>query len=84
MNNEQLRAQRALDVQSACNVSGVAHSLADLCSEVLQETRSTGALRSDPAIRLYVAKLADLCGLEYAYPLESDAACAEIAAGGGL
>jgi hypothetical protein len=69
------RFEEALLVQNACNACGVAGSLFEICKQVLHETHSTDAVRRDPAVRLFVAKLADMCGLEYTWPVDADLAC---------
>jgi hypothetical protein len=71
------RYQDALDVQNACNPSGVAHSLHEICCEVSREGGGTDAVRRDPAVRLFVAKLADLCGLDYTWPMGDHETCQE-------
>lgn len=55
------RFQNALDIQTACNPSGIAHSLIAACAEVREEGGGTDAIKSDPAVRLMVYQLAYLC-----------------------
>lgn len=69
---QQRRIQHALDVQNACNISGVAHSLAELCRELHGDGVAIRQLPDAPEVRLFVAKLADLCGLLCSYPLEDE------------
>jgi hypothetical protein len=69
------RYAEALAVQDACNLSGVAHSLIEMCSVIRAEGGDSDAIRHDPAVRLFVAKLADLAGLDYTWPADSSAAC---------
>ena len=72
------RYAEAIAVQDACNPSGVAHSLIEVFRQVRAEGGDTDAQRSDPAVRLFVAKLADLCGLDYTWPRDADQACIEL------
>lgn len=59
--------QGALDVQNACNASGVANSLKDLFSKVWVEARElnqgTHYVNTHPAVVMYVHKLCDLVGI---------------------
>ena len=62
--------QQALDVQNACNSSGVALSLAnEIIPAVRDELRANGgfadtdAVNSHPAVIMFIAKLGDLAGL---------------------
>jgi len=76
--------KEALDVQMACNPSGVTHSLYEVLTVHLQGA-DTAAKRSDPAVVLFVAKLADLVGLDYQWPSEAEVECerrAKMAAAG--
>lgn len=61
--------QSALDVQDACNMSGVALSLAnEIIPAVRQESRDAGGfgdteyVNTHPAVVLFVAKMAELSG----------------------
>src|ERR1700744_5276046 len=46
----------------ACNLSGIALSIAEACHEIREhETSATAALCQDPAIRLMVYQLAPIC-----------------------
>jgi hypothetical protein len=63
----------ALSVQNACNLSGVAHSFADLCVAMHSAGLGTGAICDHPASQLYAAKVADLTGLNYHYPAAAEA-----------
>ena len=71
------RFSEALAVQDACNVSGVARSLVEVIDAARKdpECRSTGDFARDPAVALFVAKLADLCGLAYTWPASVEQAC---------
>lgn len=80
------RFQDALSVQNACNPSGVAYSLWKCCCAVSRYHAGTDAVRTDPAVKLFVAKLADLVGLDYQWPRDAERKCefhAAIAARGG-
>jgi hypothetical protein len=68
------RAAQAINIQNASNLSGVSHSLVELCCELLSEGVSTANLRHTAEVRLYVAKLADMCGFACDYPREDEVA----------
>lgn len=55
------RFKLALQSQSACNVSGLAHSVVEMCREVRAEG---GAIEDDPAIALVVYQMAYLCKVD--------------------
>jgi len=63
----------ALAVQNASNISGVAHSYADLCVAMRQAGLGTSAICDHPASQLYAAKVADLTGLNYHFPSAAEA-----------
>jgi hypothetical protein len=63
----------ALAVQNASNLSGVAHSYADLCVAMHQAGLGTSAICDHPASQLYAAKVADMTGLNYHYPAAAEA-----------
>lgn len=65
-------ANEAIFVQSACNASGVAHSLARLMVFLGQCLDDTGKRNSHFLVQLYTAKLADLAGMEYSYPFDAE------------
>lgn len=69
----------ALSVQNASNISGVAHSLADLCVAMHAAGLSTTAICDHPATQLFVAKLADLSGVNYFWPASAALKAQEIA-----
>lgn len=73
--------QNAMDVQDACNLSGVVHSLAELLPRIRQEPDCTGTdyVNRHPIVVMYVNKLASLTGNDFnkAY----DAVTAKIAEG---
>lgn len=62
---ERAWAQDALRVQNASNLSGVAHSFAEMLSAMVAAGLDTEARANHPATRLYVCKIADLAGLNY-------------------
>lgn len=53
----------AIDVQDACNSSGVVHLLKDMLSYLVEQGGSTNANNQHAAVRLVIAKLADLSHL---------------------
>jgi hypothetical protein len=59
--------QNAIDVQNACNASGVANSLKDLFSKIWEEARELGQgthyVNTHPAVVMFVHKLCDLSGV---------------------
>ena len=57
----QLLAKEAIQVQDACNPSGVAHFLMEVFEMLHDEGADTAAKCNDPIIRIVVSKLADLC-----------------------
>lgn len=60
-------AQEALDVQNACNLSGVVHSLARVVTmlRALPECTGTEWCNTHPIVYLFVDKLADLSGVPH-------------------
>jgi hypothetical protein len=74
-------AKSAIDVQNACNLSGVAHSLVELCQELRDNgvESSTDAINQHPLVRLYVSKLVALSmpGCELRLPFEDEYAFAK-------
>jgi len=58
--------QTALDVQDACNLSGVVHSFSQVITEVWKEAREKGQgtayVNSHPVVLLFIDKLASLSG----------------------
>lgn len=74
-------ATDALQVQNACNPSGVANGMyRAVCDlrELLGSEGGTDALRVHPITQLWAAKLADLCGLQYTWPREAERAVEQI------
>jgi hypothetical protein len=59
------RYRDAIAIQDACNISGVAHHLVRTIKDVLESPDYTGTrgLANDPAVRMIVHKLADMCQL---------------------
>jgi hypothetical protein len=62
----------ALAVQNACNLSGVTNSWHMLCCRMHMAGMSTNAVADHPACQLYAAKVADLVGLNYHYPIAAE------------
>lgn len=58
--------QNALDVQSACNLSGVVHSFSEVIERVWNEAhrlgKGTAWVNSHPICRLYAEQIAHLTG----------------------
>jgi hypothetical protein len=73
------RFRDALAVQDACNPSGVCRSLFEIFSTT--DWPDTDSKRRDPAVILFVAKLADLVGLEYTWPRDAQLECEKQADG---
>jgi hypothetical protein len=70
------RFAEALLLQDACNPSGVARTLLDMIADVRKDpTADSNTVRTDPAVILTVAKLADLVGLAYDWPRDAQAEC---------
>lgn len=63
----QQHAQDALDVQNACNLSGVVYSLATCVGDLWEEARrlkkGTDWVNQHPIVQMYVDKLSSLTGL---------------------
>ena len=85
----QQAAQSALDVQYACNLSGVARSLDTIIQETLwpearRLERGTPFVNKHPIVAMYLLKMAELngCGdtMHPAYE-EAEKACRELAMG---
>lgn len=57
---------RALDAQSACNLSGIVHSFSDVLSRIWNEANETGKgtefVNKHPISRLYAEQIAYLSG----------------------
>lgn len=60
----------ALDIQDACNLSGVSHHLSRLCTELVNSGQDTMQIRQNAAVILIVAKMADLCGIDCSWHKE--------------
>ena len=76
MDSELVRwGEKSLQVQDACNGMGVANSLVQLMRYLQdsKQTYGTDDINRHPLVKLFVAKLADLAGLECTYPVSSDA-----------
>lgn len=68
----------ALACQNACNLSGLAYSWTRQCEAMHAAGMSTDAICDHPASRLYAAKMADSCGLDYHWPLLAEVAANEL------
>jgi hypothetical protein len=80
-------AQDALFVQSACNASGIARSLAELLSELCRadDDRGTDWRNSHPCVVLFVTQLAYLSGVAKVADIDTYhrayAWCSDVASG---
>lgn len=63
-------ARRALDVQDACNMSGVVHALARIMGEMCRAGLDTGARNRHPVSVLFVDKLKSLSGDDFVWAYE--------------
>ena len=59
--------QRAIDVQDACNLSGVVHAFSKVMTKIWEEARATGNVSADwvnrhPIAVLYSSKIDELTG----------------------
>jgi len=76
--------QTALDVQNACNASGVIKSLAHAVDAIWKEAHGTGQgtdfVNKHPIIVLYLEQLAHLSGATLNHPYYYDAHKAAVAA----
>jgi len=57
--------QRAIDVQDACNLSGVVHSLAEVLPRIREDNPGTAHVNRHPIVVLYVSKLSSLSGAQF-------------------
>jgi len=68
----QQAAQSALDVQDACNLSGVVFSFAEamhaICEEQCRLNQGTEWKNRNPIVTLYLSKLSELNGLGWIEP----------------
>lgn len=78
----QQMAQQALDVQTACNLSGIVHSFAEIVSAMRTEHHmDTAQCNRHPVCVLFSDKIADMTGSSVrAYP-EGYAECQRLADG---
>ena len=60
-------ATDALNVQDACNLSGVVHGFARAMSDLAEHTSGTDERNSHPIVILWVDKLAHLSGYKQDY-----------------
>jgi len=52
--------QAALDVQDACNLSGVVHSFAEVLPRIREEANDTDKINRHPISVMYASKIAHL------------------------
>lgn len=57
-------AKEALDVQNACNLSGVAHGFARAMSDLMEHTKGTDERNTHPIAILWADKIAHLTGTQ--------------------
>ena len=65
-------------IQDASNMGGVVGTLAHMLTELNKKGADTKTRHSDPAVICVIAKLADLAGLDYAWPKPSEEDCKEL------
>ena len=68
MKTQQQLAAFAVDIQDACNITAVSGALNQICKDILHDQHSTDAPARDMSVKLIVAKLADMVGLDYQFP----------------
>lgn len=66
-------AREALQIQNACNLGGLAHSFPEVMDAIgcLPDGSGNGTDRKNrhPITRLWIAKMSDLSGLQYEWPV---------------
>ena len=67
------RFKTALDVQDAGNLQALAREFVKIVDQAMEETRSTTATWSDPAVVLFADKFASLCHTNQRYQAAYDA-----------
>lgn len=74
--------EKALNVLNACNLSGVAHSLAQVAPKIWAEARKqnegTDWVNRHPIVVLYVSQMAALCGVAEIADIETFSRAYEI------
>lgn len=60
--------ETALQVQDACNMSGVVHSFAKIMGEMCEAGLDTDARNQHPVSKLFIAKLCSLAGYDTLIP----------------
>ena len=65
----------AIEVQDACNLSGVVHAFGRIQSEMVAQGMRTDERNQHPVTRMFVAKMADLAGIEYTFPSKDYVYC---------
>ncbi len=76
-------AQSAIDVQDACNLSGVAHSMLDAIAAIRDDAANTVQVNQHPIVTLFLLKMCELngCGSTLHETYEpAEKACIAIAA----
>jgi hypothetical protein len=68
-------AQDAMMIQDACNGSGVAQGFARAMLALGEHTNGTAERNRHPVVQLWIAKLADLAGMEYTWPADAWVEC---------
>ena len=66
-------AQESIDIQNACNLSGILHSAAEAIIELhaLMPAASTSEINTHPIMRAWVSKICDMTGnYTGAYPAD--------------
>lgn len=74
-------SQEALDIQNACNMGGLSNGFARAVEDLSPHCpEGTSQRNRHPVTSLWIAKLADLAGIDYTYPRDADAQCRKWAA----
>ncbi len=73
--------KEALDVQDACNSSGVIHSLSRAMEEIWKEAREknlgTEYVNQHPVVKMFLTKLCDLAKMDSEFPSKAYDECYE-------
>jgi len=51
--------------QSACNLSGLVHSLSEVLPRIWEESNGTNEVNNHPIVRMYLEQFNHLCRAEY-------------------
>lgn len=74
-------AQDAIDLQGACNLTGVAHTLWQMCRYAMETLKDSDKVRQFPPILLTIQKICDMTGQpDFDHYLEAYDACREMIA----